>query len=117
MSETKKPEEMDSALLGLLAMTAGGPMAMGQMGEWLHTFCQDCDEWLADDRTEDTHARCASILGASGEARTPYCGPLWPGCRGFKHKAGTPGPAKRYRQATQKQWEESKRKAAEVDDA
>lgn len=116
MSEAKDPKEMDGALLGLLAMTAGGPMAVGQMGEWLHTFCEDCclKEPLDPESTDN---RFCSYSRLHFQEKDAALFPPWPGCRGFKHRAGTPGPAKRYRQATQKQWEEAKRKAAEVDDA
>lgn len=109
MSDDKNIHDAAKGSGGFLAMLVGGPIVMARLGEWTHIFCEDCECWV----NCDEYGLCNSLLaqsfplpstvreidGSWGPMRTRNDGPLWPGCRGFKHRPGTPGPSQRYHEA------------------
>lgn len=59
-----------------------------------HTVCADCELWQHSTTLPCVH--------------TPPDGPLWPGCRAFKHRPGTPGPMARWKDALKREYEEAR---------
>jgi hypothetical protein len=104
--------------LGALALL-GGAMSRSDIGIANHTFCEDCLYWLrttpitSSDEPTDGRCRSRTVVFYGMTAITEEIGPLWPGCRGFSHRPGTPGPMKRWAAVTKAASEAAIAKAKE----
>lgn len=88
------PEGFGLLLSGLL----NSAMRYADAKEAQFVLCEDCENW-------HTHSLDARAFWPCYESEAS--GPPWAGCRGFKHREGTPGPLARWKAASAKQTEEA----------
>jgi hypothetical protein len=102
----------------------GGAMGRADIGCAKHTVCADCASWVCADKQRD-YGLCGSALVSHatdpstkswGPTMMSANGPLWPGCRGFKHRPGTTGPQKRWAAAVRAELEAAQAAAKKIDD-
>lgn len=96
------PEGFGLLLGGLL----GGAMRYADAKEAQFVVCDDCARWDSPGRPPSPGCVRVGRCECDGHAYVAG-GPLWPGCRGFKHKSGTPGPLARWKAVSAKQTEEA----------
>jgi len=99
MSEEEK--KMPGAEIGIgLAVLAGGLLMRSSAHEVERfVFCEDCENWREYEPGEKAPDNVRLGVCKVNQSSFEPTEPLWPGCRGFKHRDGTPGPDKRWQES------------------